>query len=136
MAERRRAEGSARRDRDQPRAHDLDDRELQLEQFAAGRLAPGDHIAVEREVVTRVSTSGGRHWGINVGRYRSRYQAERVLLKTALNEMETLDGSLRRVTQSKKGFDANFMGLTRDDAEMACRRLQARNVTCFMIGPS
>ena len=91
---------------------------------------------VEREVVTRVSTSGGRHWGINVGRYRSRYQAERVLLKTALNEMETLDGSLRRVTQSKKGFDANFMGLTRDDAEMACRRLQARNVTCFMIGPS
>ena len=92
--------------------------------------------AVEREVVTRVSTSGGRHWGINVGRYRSRYQAERVLLKTALNEMETLDGSLRRVTQSKKGFDANFMGLTRDDAEMACRRLQARNVTCFMIGPS
>ena len=87
------------------------------------------------EIVTRVSTSGGRHWGINVGRYGSRYEAERVLLKTALNEMATLDGTLRRVIKRKGGFDANFMGLNRDTAELACRRLQARNVTCFMIGP-
>jgi D-alanyl-D-alanine carboxypeptidase len=92
-------------------------------------------VAPEPEIVTRISTSGGRHWGINVGRYGSRYQAERVLLKTALNEMETLDGTLRRVIKRKSGFDANFMGLNRDTAEMACRRLQARNVTCFMIGP-
>ncbi|MDQ2089590.1 serine hydrolase [Marimonas arenosa] len=91
---------------------------------------------VVQEIVTRVSTSGGRHWGINVGRYRSRYEAERVLLKTALNEMETLDGTLRRVVKTSKGFDANFMGLNRDSAELACRRLQARNVTCFMLGPS
>ncbi len=94
------------------------------------------NAAPEPEIVTRVSTSGGRHWGINVGRYGSRYQAERVLLKTALNEMETLDGTLRRVIQRNSGFDANFMGLDRDTAELACRRLQARNVTCFMIGPS
>ncbi|MDQ2094156.1 D-alanyl-D-alanine carboxypeptidase family protein [Rhodalgimonas zhirmunskyi] len=90
----------------------------------------------KQEVVTRVSTSGGRHWGINVGRYGSRYQAERVLLKTALNEMETLDGSLRKVIKRKAGYDANFMGLDRDTADLACRRLQSRNVTCFMIGPS
>lgn len=88
-----------------------------------------------REVVAHVSTSGGRHWGINVGRYRSRFAAEKILLKTALNEMETLDGSLRRVIKRKTGFDANFMGLDRDTAERACRRLQARAVTCFMIGP-
>ena len=87
------------------------------------------------EVVTRISTSGGRHWGVNVGRYPSRYKAERVLLKTALAEMATLDGSLRKVVRSSRGFDANFMGLTRETADLACRRLQARNVTCFMIGP-
>jgi len=87
------------------------------------------------EVVTRISTSGSRHWGVNVGRYNSRYQAERVLLRVALNEMSTLDGSLRRVNQSSRGFDANFMGLTRDGAEQACARLQARGTTCFMIGP-
>ena len=91
---------------------------------------------VEQQVVTRVSTSGGRHWGINVGRYPSRYKDERVLLKTALNEMATLDGSLRRIVQRKTGFDANFMGLSRETADLACRRLQARKVTCFMIGPS
>lgn len=89
-----------------------------------------------REVVTRASTSGGENWGINVGRYSSRYKAERVLLKTALNEMSTLDGSLRRVIKRTSGFDANFLGLSRERADLACRRLQARNVTCFMIGPS
>jgi D-alanyl-D-alanine carboxypeptidase len=90
----------------------------------------------ELEVVTRVSTSGGRHWGINVGRYPSHYKAERVLLQTALNEMSTLDGSLRKVVKKPTGFDANFLGLTRETADLACRRLQARNQTCFMIGPA
>ena len=86
------------------------------------------------EVVTRISTSGGRHWGVNVGRYNSRYDAEKVLLRVALNEMSTLDGAVRRVTQNARGFDANFMGLTREGADLACRRLQARNQSCFMIG--
>ena len=92
--------------------------------------------SLEPEVVTRVSTSGGRFWGVNIGRYNSRYKAEKVLLQTALAEMSTLDGSLRKVVRRPTGFDANFMGMTRDGADLACRRLQARNVTCFMIGPS
>lgn len=86
------------------------------------------------EVITRVSTSGGRTWGVNVGRYNTRNSAERVLLRVALNELSTLDGSLRRVVQRSGGFDANFMGLTREGADLACRRLQARGTTCFMIG--
>ena len=90
----------------------------------------------QREIVTRVSTSGGKHWGINVGRYNSRYQAEKVLLRTALAEMSSLDGSLRKVVKGPRGFDANFHGMTRESADLACRRLQARNVSCFMIGPS
>ncbi|MFW2589172.1 D-alanyl-D-alanine carboxypeptidase family protein [Sagittula sp. SSi028] len=92
--------------------------------------------AREAEVVTRLSTNDSRHWGINVGRYPSRFAAEKVLLKTALTETGTLDGSLRKVVQGARGFDANFMGMTRDTAELACKRLQARQVTCFMIGPS
>ncbi len=90
----------------------------------------------EAEVVTRISTSSGRHWGINVGRFPSRFAAEKALLKTALAEMATLDGSLRKVVNGSRGYDANFMGLTREAADLACRRLQARQVTCFMIGPS
>jgi D-alanyl-D-alanine carboxypeptidase len=90
----------------------------------------------EAEVITRISTSGGRQWGINVGRFPSRYAAEKALLTTALAEMATLDGSLRKVVNGAKGYDANFMGLSRESADLACRRLQARQVTCFMIGPS
>ncbi len=91
----------------------------------------------EPEIVTRLSTSdGSQHWGINVGRYGSRYEAEKVLLRTALSEMSTLDGTLRKVVQTSRGFDANFLGMTRESADLACRRLQARNVTCFMVGPS
>ena len=88
-----------------------------------------------QEVVTRISTSGGRHWGINVGRYPSQYKARKVLLKTALSEMESLDGSLRKVVRRPTGFDANFMGMTRESADLACRRLQAKQMTCFMIEP-
>lgn len=86
-------------------------------------------------IVTRVSTSGGRLWGVNVGRYASQHQAERVLLKTALKEMATLDGSLRKVVRRNTGFDANFVGMTQKTAELACRRLQARDITCNTMGP-
>lgn len=91
-------------------------------------------VQAEPEVVTRLSASGGRHWGINVGRYGSENEAERVLIQVALNEMATLENGLRRVLQRSGGFDANFMGLTREEADLACRRLQARGTTCFMIG--
>jgi D-alanyl-D-alanine carboxypeptidase len=97
-------------------------------------VAPTAITPAAREVVTRISTSGGRHWGVNVGRYNSRYEAEKALLRVALNEMSTLDGAVRRVTQNARGFDANFMGLTREGADLACRRLQARSQSCFMIG--
>ena len=89
-----------------------------------------------KEVVRRVSTSGGRHWGVNIGRYATEYKARQVLLQTALTEMTTLDDSLRKVVRRPTGFDANFMGMTRESADLACRRLQAKQITCFMIGPS
>jgi len=90
----------------------------------------------EQEVVTRLATSGDLLWGINVGRYTSRYQAEKVLLRTALAEISTLDGTQRKVVHTSRGFDANFVGMTRESADLACRRLQARNVTCLPVGPS
>ncbi|VAV89961.1 D-alanyl-D-alanine carboxypeptidase [hydrothermal vent metagenome] len=102
------------------------------EDLVLASATPTDPV---QTVVARVSTSGGRYWGINVGRYPSQYKARSVLMKTALSEMTTLDGSLRKVVQRSNGFDANFMGLSRETADLACRRLQAKKVTCFMIGP-
>ncbi len=106
--------------------------------MTAADIAPADTSSMQAvpEVVTRMSTSGGRLWGINVGRYNSRDRAERVLIQVALNEPAALDGALRRVTQRSGGYDANFMGLSNEAADLACRRLQARGSMCFMIGPS
>jgi D-alanyl-D-alanine carboxypeptidase len=88
------------------------------------------------EVITRqLSTSDPRVWGINVGRFGTRFEAERVLMQTALAELSALDGTLRKVHQGSGGFDANFLGMTRDQADLACRRLQARDRLCFTIGP-
>lgn len=89
-----------------------------------------------QEVVSRVSTSGGRNWGVTIGRYPSHFAAEKVLLETALMEMSTLDGALRKVVQNPQGFDAQFLGMSRDMAQRACRRLEARAVSCGMVSPS
>jgi D-alanyl-D-alanine carboxypeptidase len=86
------------------------------------------------EVVTRLSTSGGSLWGINLGKFPSRDRAERELIRVALSEPSTLGDGLRRVVQRSGGFDANVMGLTRDEADLACRRLQSQGTTCFMVG--
>ena len=88
------------------------------------------------EVVNRISASGRRDWAINVGRFTTRFAAEKMLLKTALAELSTLDGSLRKVVLNSKGFEANFVGLSEEAAERACKRLVARNVNCRTLGPS
>nr|WP_246002356.1 D-alanyl-D-alanine carboxypeptidase family protein [Pacificibacter maritimus] len=88
------------------------------------------------EIVTRMSTSGNRHWGINIGTYGSEYEARKVLLKTALSELDSLDGALRKVARSSRGFDANFLGLSQDVAALTCRKLEARGSDCKTIGPS
>ncbi len=94
-----------------------------------------DAIPSEPEVVTRISTSGGRHWGINIGKFNSRNGAERALMKTMLTESATLNDGLRKIVERSGGYDANFMGLSQEQADLACRRLQARGTQCFAIGP-
>lgn len=91
--------------------------------------------APEPEVVTRVSTSGGRHWAVTLGKFSNRGTAERALLQTALSETRALEGALRKVVQRGTGWEATFAGLTQDQADLACRRLQARAIGCFTLGP-
>jgi D-alanyl-D-alanine carboxypeptidase len=86
-------------------------------------------------VVSRLSTSNGGHWGINVGRFNTRYSAEKMLLKTALAEIDSLNGSLRKVHKSRQGFEATFLGLSEARALQACTRLSARNIKCSTISP-
>lgn len=97
--------------------------------------APASKPKAEPEVVISVSTSGDRHFGVNLGRYPSSYDAERALLQLQLIESATLGGSLRKVIPSGGGFDAAFVGLTQEQADLACRRFNARAIQCFTMGP-
>jgi D-alanyl-D-alanine carboxypeptidase len=102
--------------------------------FDTVEVAAAPEEAEEVQEVVVMSTSGGRHFGVMVGDYPSRYEAERALLKTALAESATLNESLRKPTQSDGAWRASFMGLTEDQAELACRRLRARAVPCETVG--
>ncbi len=101
--------------------------------FDAVEVAEAPVEETQEEVVV-MSTSGGRHFGVNVGEYPSRYEAERALLKTALAESATLNEGLRKTAQAGGAWRASFMGLTEDQAELACRRLRARAVPCETVG--
>ncbi len=104
-------------------------------QIVLAEAAPPAETARPLEEIFAVSTSGGRQWGITLGSYGSRYEAERQLLQTALVEMTTLEDGLRKVVGRGGGYDANFVGLTEEQADLACRRLAARSEPCEVIGP-
>ncbi|MBW7922703.1 MAG: serine hydrolase [Rubellimicrobium sp.] len=97
-------------------------------------LALGDAPATAAETVTRLSSSDPRTWGIHVGSYNSQAAADRVLIQVAVAEAGVLGGGVRRIVRTNTGFDANIVGLNRDAADLACRRLQARGQTCFTLG--
>lgn len=86
------------------------------------------------EVVSRVST-GSKNWGVNLGRYTSQREAEQLLLRAALQESGALDSAQRRVANTKRGFEANFVGMNRASAELACERMSARQVPCQVLRP-
>lgn len=104
--------------------------------FDSVELASASEPAGEELVVVSKSTAGGRAWGVSVGAYSSHYEAERALLKTGLAESATLDQGLRKVTQSKGKYRASFLGLTEEQAGLACRRLRARGMACEANGPA
>ncbi|WP_323037508.1 serine hydrolase [Pararhodobacter sp.] len=87
------------------------------------------------EIVTRVSTSGGRVYAVSLGQYPSRFDAERVLLRLALSEAGTLGTGVRRVTPRAGRFTAEVHSLSQDDAALACARLTARNHACDVVEP-
>jgi len=109
----------------------MPERQAPIFDAAAPIMAPP---APEPEVVVVMSTAGGRNFGVNVGEFASRHDAERALLRTALAESATLDEGLRKTSQSAGSWHASFMGLTLEQAELACRRLRARAVPCETVG--
>lgn len=85
------------------------------------------------EIVTR--SAGDSGYGVSLGVYRSHNEAEQLLLRTALQENAALGTAASRVLTTKRGFEANFSGMSRETAELACGRLAARQQACTIVGP-
>lgn len=101
-----------------------------LAQVGKPKPKPKKNVVVNLNPVKQ----GAGNWSVNLGAYASRSEAERLLLTTALAEMEALDGSYRRIEKTKvKGatrYRARFVGLDQYAAQKACARISARNSTC------
>lgn len=85
------------------------------------------------EVVTRAASDNS--YGVSLGVYRSHREAEQLLLHTALQESAALGTAASRILDTNQGFQANFSGMSRQTAELACGRLAARQQACTVIAP-
>ena len=85
------------------------------------------------------STTGGNAWGVQLGAFRTKGDAERHLLTMALRDLPELAGGLRRIEAAKvQGvtfFRAQFVGLSQASAERACASLARERADCLPIAP-
>lgn len=72
------------------------------------------------------------NWVVELGGTHEKSRAERLLLTTALQELEALEGSKRVMapTGSPGWYKARFVGLDQASAQAACARLAARQTPC------
>jgi D-alanyl-D-alanine carboxypeptidase len=84
-------------------------------------------------------STGGNAWGVQLGAFRTKGEAERHLLTMALQDIPALNGGLRRIEGAKvQGvtfFRAQFVGLSQDAAEGACATLARESAGCQTLAP-
>jgi D-alanyl-D-alanine carboxypeptidase len=83
--------------------------------------------------------TGGNDWGVQIGSFRAKGDAERQLLTTALKDVPQLTGGLRRVeaakVQGSTVFRAQFVGLSQTEAIGACETLARMQTDCLPLAP-
>jgi len=88
---------------------------------------------------TPAGTTGGNEWGVQLGSYRAKGDAERQLLTTALMDVPELSGGLRRVeaarVQGVTVYRAQFVGLDQRSALAACASLSRMEADCLPLAP-
>ncbi|MRX50878.1 D-alanyl-D-alanine carboxypeptidase [Paracoccus sp. S-4012] len=91
--------------------------------------------AGEATIVAAAMPVETRDYAVTLGLFRSQSEAEQLLLQTALRETEALKTARSRGDDTRRGFDARFVNLTRSEAELACGKLGARAQDCTVIVP-
>ncbi|WP_420493654.1 serine hydrolase [Roseibaca sp. Y0-43] len=105
------------------------------EEFHTAVIAESFH-APATQIISRVSTSDdARLWGISLGAFNSRHDAERSLITVKMAEAQALSSGISRIRQTSGRFEASFAGLTEGEADRACARLSARGMDCSVARP-
>ena len=94
----------------------------------------------EERVVTKDIITKGGGWSVQLGAYSNRFNAEKALLRTALVDVNALEGAEKVIKPTKGGvgkqlYRARFVGLSETGAERTCARLRARGEECTLIRP-
>jgi D-alanyl-D-alanine carboxypeptidase len=109
--------------------------EAEMERVAS--LVPMPTTQMPEQVKTVRNDGANPDWGVQVGQFSTRNEAERHLLTTALQDIQALDGSKRRIVEARSSgapvFKAQFIGLSASAASNACERLNARAESCEAI---
>jgi D-alanyl-D-alanine carboxypeptidase len=112
--------------------------------FAVAQAQPRTRPADKTEPIavadsTSAGSTGGNDWGVQLGAYRAKGDAERQLLTTALKDVPELSGGLRRVeaarVQGVTVYRAQFVGLNQSDALGACATLAQLKADCLPLAP-
>lgn len=94
----------------------------------------------EAIVLARATTTNvAGEYAVQVGAFRNRGQAERLLIQTALVDIESFGGAMRSIkletVQGVSMYQARFEGMSANAAAKACDRLQAQLSDCAIISP-
>ena len=96
-------------------------------------------VKQEQQIVTKDVLTKGGGWSVQLGAYSSRFNAEKALLRTALVDVNALEGAEKVIKPTrgdgKKLYRARFVGLSETGAERTCARLKARGEECTLVRP-
>ncbi len=104
--------------------------------IALASVAPLAQTA-PRARATEVSGAGS--YAVQVGAFRNQNLAERLLIRTALLDIESFSGAQRSISRGLVNgvsmYQARFVGMSASAAAKACDRLQSRQSDCAVIAP-
>ncbi|MFV0293913.1 MAG: D-alanyl-D-alanine carboxypeptidase family protein [Paracoccus sp. (in: a-proteobacteria)] len=105
------------------------------ETVVLGKGSGGGPEPKPTERVSRASSSGGQAWGVSLGRFKTREQADKRLVQVAMQESALVGNGLRHVRESSKGYEATLVGLSQSAATSTCARLSEQNLRCDVTRP-
>ncbi len=84
------------------------------------------------EPAAKGGASGGG-WQVQVGAFGSKAEAERALARIAKAHAAVFDSATDRVEGAGKAYRARFAGLSKTEAQAACKRLSAKGERCLVV---